>query len=87
MPDQTLADVKNAGVKFLEEIKKRHPKAPPPAIMGNCQGGWASAVLAAKTDLILQALLFLTVRLFHTGQALTGKTRCVTRVGFLVEYG
>ncbi len=48
MPDQTLADVKNAEVKFLEEIKKRHPKAPPPAIMGNCQGGWASAVLAAS---------------------------------------
>lgn len=48
VPGQTLADVKNAEVKFLEEIKRRHPKAPGPAIMGNCQGGWASAILAAS---------------------------------------
>lgn len=48
MPNQTLADVKNAEVKFLEEIRRRHPAAPAPAIMGNCQGGWASALLAAS---------------------------------------
>lgn len=48
MPGQTLADVKRAEVVFLEEIRKRHPDAPPPAIIGNCQGGWASAILAAS---------------------------------------
>ena len=53
MPGQTLADVKNAEVRFLEEVKKRHPKAPRPAVIGNCQGGWAAALLGAdRPDLV-----------------------------------
>ena len=57
-PGQTLADIKNAEVLFLEEIRKRHPKAPRPAIIGNCQGGWASAILTAeRPDLVGPLLL------------------------------
>ncbi|MBU2646910.1 DUF3141 domain-containing protein [bacterium] len=58
IPGQTLADVKNAEVAFLEEIKKRHPKAPKPAVIGNCQGGWAAALIGAdRPDLVGPLLL------------------------------
>ena len=44
---QTLADVMRAEAEFLREIRRRHPKAPNPVVVGNCQGGWATLVLAA----------------------------------------
>jgi len=47
VPGQTLADVKNAEIHFLEEIRKRHPKAEEPSVIGNCQAGWATALLSA----------------------------------------
>lgn len=46
-PDQTLADVTAAEAKFLEEVHARHPKAPAPLVVGNCQGGWATMILSA----------------------------------------
>jgi len=46
-PGQTLADVMRAEAAFVEEIHRRHPDAPKPIIVGNCQGGWATLVLAA----------------------------------------
>lgn len=46
-PGQTLADVMRAEAAFVREIIKRHPEAPKPIIVGNCQGGWATLVLAA----------------------------------------
>lgn len=47
MPGQTLVDVKNAEVRFIEEVVRRHPKSPSPSIIGNCQAGWAAALVAA----------------------------------------
>jgi len=47
MAGQTLADVELAEVRFVEEVVKRHPYADSPAIMGNCQAGWAAALLCA----------------------------------------
>ncbi len=47
-PGQTLADVCDAEVAFLEEISRRHPKSGKPAVIGNCQGGWATMLLAAR---------------------------------------
>ncbi|MBB3809045.1 DUF3141 domain-containing protein [Pseudochelatococcus contaminans] len=47
-PGQTLADVCEAEGAFLNEIAERHPKAPRPVVIGNCQGGWASMLLAAS---------------------------------------
>lgn len=47
LPGQTLIDVHNAQIEFIEEVGRRHPEAQKPAIIANCQAGWASAVLAA----------------------------------------
>jgi poly(3-hydroxyalkanoate) synthetase len=44
---QTLADVMRTEAEFVREIGRRHPKSPKPIIVGNCQGGWATMVLAA----------------------------------------
>ena len=46
-PGQTLADVMRSEAEFVAEIRRRHPDAPKPIIVGNCQGGWATLVLAA----------------------------------------
>ncbi len=46
-PGQTMADVMRAEAEFVAEIRRRHPDAPKPIIVGNCQGGWATLVLAA----------------------------------------
>ena len=46
-PGQTLADVMRAEAEFVSEIVRRHPKAAKPIIVGNCQGGWATMILAA----------------------------------------
>lgn len=47
-PNQTLADVTAAEGRFVREVALRHPNAPKPVIIGNCQGGWASMLLAAS---------------------------------------
>jgi len=47
-PGQTLADVRDAEAKFLEEIRRRHPYASKPVVIGNCQGGWGCMLLAAS---------------------------------------
>ena len=46
-PGQTLADVCAAEAAFLREVHTRHPHSPKPLITGNCQGGWATMILAA----------------------------------------
>ncbi len=46
-PNQTYSDVKAAQIRFIEELKQRHPLAAEPAIIGNCQAGWAVALLSA----------------------------------------
>jgi len=46
-PSQTLADVTAAEAHFLRTVAERHPKSPRPLVTGNCQGGWASMILAA----------------------------------------
>ena len=47
MPGQKIKDVVQAEERFIEEVVHRHPHADNPAIMGNCQAGWASALLCA----------------------------------------
>lgn len=46
-PGQTLARVTEAEAAFLREVARRHPQSPKPVVIGNCQGGWATAILAA----------------------------------------
>lgn len=47
VPGQTLADVAEAEIQFIEVVGRFHPKAEKPAVIGNCQAGWAAALLAA----------------------------------------
>ncbi|SCY07354.1 DUF3141 domain-containing protein [Desulfoluna spongiiphila] len=44
---QTLAHVFKAHIEFLKVIRMFHPEAERPSIIGNCQGGWAAALIAA----------------------------------------
>lgn len=44
---QTLGDVLLALERFVDEVIRRHPGAPP-VLYGNCQAGWAVALLCAK---------------------------------------
>jgi pimeloyl-ACP methyl ester carboxylesterase len=46
-PGQTLLDVCAAEARFIRKVRELHPDSPRPAIVGNCQGGWAAMMLAA----------------------------------------
>ncbi|WP_321499969.1 alpha/beta fold hydrolase [Breoghania sp.] len=46
-PNQTLAHVTRAEAEFVREVQRRHPESPKPIVVGNCQGGWATLLLAA----------------------------------------
>jgi pimeloyl-ACP methyl ester carboxylesterase len=46
-PGQTMDDVEKAEARFIEKVAGLHPKAPKPAVIGNCQAGWAVALLGA----------------------------------------
>ncbi|PKN70851.1 MAG: poly(3-hydroxyalkanoate) synthetase [Deltaproteobacteria bacterium HGW-Deltaproteobacteria-12] len=48
IPGQNLADVETAMATFMEKIVELHPYADAPAVMGNCQAGWAAALLCAE---------------------------------------
>ena len=47
-PGQTLLDVCDAEARFVKKVRELHPDSPKPAIVGNCQGGWAAMMLAAS---------------------------------------
>jgi pimeloyl-ACP methyl ester carboxylesterase len=47
MPGQTLADVMHAEAGFVRTVRARHPDSPQPVVTGNCQGGWATLLMAA----------------------------------------
>ena len=46
-PGQTLPDVCAAEQQFVRKVRSLHPNSSKPAIIGNCQGGWAAMMLAA----------------------------------------
>lgn len=46
---QTLADVLHAQRRFVEEVVARHP-GKPPVLYGNCQAGWAVALISADCE-------------------------------------
>ena len=48
-PGQTLPDVCEAERAFVRRVRELHPDAPKPAVVGNCQGGWAAMMLAAAS--------------------------------------
>ncbi len=57
-PGQTISRVHNAEIRFLEEVVKRHPDAPKPAVIGNCQAGWAAALIGADRPELTGPLVF-----------------------------
>ncbi len=48
-PGQTLLDVCAAEQEFVRKVRALHPDSPKPAIVGNCQGGWAAMMLASSS--------------------------------------
>ena len=48
-PGQTLVDVLHALRRFVEAVTRRHP-GKPPVLYGNCQAGWAVALLSAGCE-------------------------------------
>ena len=56
-PEQTLADVCDAEIMFLQEIISRHPHSPKPIVVGNCQGGWAAMLLASSAPYLTGPLV------------------------------
>ena len=48
-PGQTIGDIAHAEAAFLERVVALHPKANgKPAVIGNCQAGWAVMMVAAS---------------------------------------
>jgi pimeloyl-ACP methyl ester carboxylesterase len=46
-PGQFLSYVTRSEAAFVREVMRRHPKSSKPIVIGNCQGGWATLLLAA----------------------------------------
>ncbi len=46
-PGQQLSWVTRSEAAFVREVMRRHPDAAKPVVIGNCQGGWATLLLAA----------------------------------------
>lgn len=49
VPGQTLEDVLHVLRRFVETLAERHP-GQPPVLYGNCQAGWAIALLSADCE-------------------------------------
>lgn len=49
MPGQTLEDVHHVLRRFVETLTERYP-GKPPVLYGNCQAGWAIALLSADCE-------------------------------------
>ncbi|MGF1563262.1 MAG: DUF3141 domain-containing protein [Geminicoccaceae bacterium] len=48
VPGQTIADIRDAEAMFVETVAGAHPMASgKPCVVGNCQAGWAVAMLSA----------------------------------------
>ncbi|WP_312552693.1 DUF3141 domain-containing protein [Massilia sp.] len=48
-PGQTMLDVCAAEQRFVRKVRELHPDSPKPAIVGNCQGGWAAMMLSSSS--------------------------------------
>lgn len=58
VPGQNLEDVQQAEVQFLEEVIRCHPEAELPAVIGNCQAGWATALIGADRPDVTGPMVF-----------------------------
>lgn len=46
-PGQYISSVTRTESAFVREVMRLHPDSPKPVVIGNCQGGWATLLLAA----------------------------------------
>jgi pimeloyl-ACP methyl ester carboxylesterase/tellurite resistance protein len=58
VPGQTIAAIQQAEIHFLEEVARRHQDAPKPAVIGNCQAGWAAALIGADRPDVVGPMVF-----------------------------
>jgi pimeloyl-ACP methyl ester carboxylesterase len=56
-PGQTILDITAAERAFLRHVHERHPDAPKPVVIGNCQGGWAVMMLGASEPELMGPLV------------------------------
>jgi hypothetical protein len=79
---QTLGDVLLALERFVDEVTRRHPGAHP-VLYGNCQAGWAVALLCAKCSTRVRgpAVLNGSPLSYWASQSDTGSSRAL---GFLL---
>ena len=57
-PGQTVEDVARAEGAFLAEVIARHPQAEDrPVVIGNCQAGWAVAILGAVAPDLMSVVI------------------------------
>jgi pimeloyl-ACP methyl ester carboxylesterase len=54
---QTIPDVCGAQVQFVQAVRDLHPDSPKPVIYGNCQGGWATMMVAATRPELVGAVV------------------------------
>ncbi|HKT98710.1 MAG TPA: DUF3141 domain-containing protein [Paraburkholderia sp.] len=55
---QTIQSVGEAEVAFLQKVRELHPEADGrPFVIGNCQGGWAAALVAASAPSLVGPLM------------------------------
>jgi pimeloyl-ACP methyl ester carboxylesterase len=56
-PGQTILDITAAERSFLRHVHEKHPAAPKPVVIGNCQGGWAVMMLGASDPELMGPLV------------------------------
>lgn len=58
VPGQTIEDVARAEAAFLSRIAELHPDAEErPVVIGNCQAGWAVAMLSAAAPTLMSVVI------------------------------
>ena len=79
VPGQTIEDIAAAEAAFLERVIALHPKADgKPAVIGNCQAGWAIMMVAAKRPELFGPVIVAGSPL-RTGPVCVEKTQCAIR--------
>jgi pimeloyl-ACP methyl ester carboxylesterase len=68
-PKQTLLDVCDAERQFVHRVRELHPDAPKPALIGNCQGGWAAMMLASASPEDIGPLVIVGAPMSYWGGA------------------
>ena len=87
VPGQTIEDIILAEAAFLERVISLHPEADgKPAVVGNCQAGWAVMMVAAKRPDLFGPIIVAALR-FPTGPACAAKIRCDTPAAFSAAPG